>query len=636
MLVKCGSADITNRVLSCVMKGNFNDGLIIGQCPSFQLDLSLNNKDDFFNDKLNELFYYTEPNSTKEYVFVVYEMPERYTKELKLKLYDRSYELDIAYATQLDYASGTVTVENQINEISYFTGFQFDVSAMPDYVKNRIVTWYDNTITIRSYLKWIAELFASNVFAEGENTFVFKQLSKEATHTTDIASDYLKGELFTISRVYFDNSIIKAEQGDTTGNTVYVSCNNLYVEDDNKDEIVQGVYDIIGGLSVYTLSSMTTKNIADLQLGSILNYNDEYLFMITDISSKLTSATSVLQTLKGEMVTTNEEKQVNKISNLLRIRKLTVEFDQEKQRWQVVAQQTDEKITTLGSQIDSLNTSLTLEQGKIETLIKDNTTIINGNEVTLKEAYSYIKQEVDAINFAISETGGNNKLLNSTGWNGIKYWDSDGDVASETNNDIRNNTISGYSFLINNGHIEQSFKTIVGRKYSISCKIKKFTNSCTFVIKNGTSNDVLFNLNEEYVDGWVVFSMPIEAADTHCSVYIESNGEYLYVSDIMVNDGEIVQQWSSSNDEVYTTNVKIDGTGVEVSQVDTNNRTVMNTNEFAGYDGEKKVFALNGDTTEVNKLKAASDVQIGVVKAYSLTKGTKIGLGFAFIKGGDA
>lgn len=290
----------------------------------------------------------------------------------------------------------------------------------------------------------------------------------------------------------------------------------------------------------------------------------------------------------------------------------------------------------LSGQISSLNTSLTLEQGKIETLIQDNTTIINGNEVTLKEAYSYIRQEVDAINFAISETGGNNKLLNSTGWNGIKYWDSDGDVASETNNDIRSNTISGYSFLINNGHIEQSFKTIVGRKYSISCKIKKFTNSCTFIIKNGTSNDVLFNLNEEYVDGWVVFSMPIEASDTHCSVYIESNGEYLYVSDIMVNDGEIVQQWSSSNDEVYTTNVKIDGTGVEVSQVDTNNRTVMNTNEFAGYEGEKKVFALNGDTTEVNKLKAASDVQIGVVKAYSLTKGTKIGLGFAFIKGGDA
>lgn len=302
--------------------------------------------------------------------------------------------------------------------------------------------------------------------------------------------------------------------------------------------------------------------------------------------------------------------------------------------WVIVGDYTGDLENLLG-QLESLNTSLSLEQGKIETLIKDNTTIINGNEVTLKQAYSYMKQEIDAIQFAISESGGNNKLLNSCGWNGLKYWNHEGDIVSLTNVEIRNSTISGYAFLLNKGHMEQSFKTIVGRKYSVSCKIKKFTNSCTLVIKNGTSEDVLFNLNEEYEDGWISFSIPIEALDTSCTVYVESSGEYLYISDIMVNDGEISQQWSSSNDEIYTANVKIDREGIEISQDDTNNRTVINTNEFAGYEGSQKVFSVNGDVTEVNRLKANSDVQIGVVRAYAKTTGSKKGLGFAYIKGGS-
>lgn len=360
--MKCGNVDISNRVLSCIKKGNFNDGFIIGQCPSFQLELSLNNKDDFFNDKLNELFYYTEPNSTKEYVFVAYEMPERYTKELKLKLYDRSYELDVAYATQLDYESNQVTILDQLSEMERLTGFSFDVTNVPAHVLERIVKWYDNTITIRSYLKWIAELFAANIFAEGENNFVFKQLSKKTTHKTLIASDYLKEEVFTISRVCFDNSLIKAEQGDTSANTLYISCNNLYVEDDNKDEIVQGVYNVIGGLSIYSLDSLITKNISDVQLGDIVNYNDEFNFMITEISSKLTSASTIVQTLKGRMVSKNEEKQINRIDNTTQIRALRVVFNQEKLKWSVTAQEVEgqnEKIAKLELSTDEINQSIT-------------------------------------------------------------------------------------------------------------------------------------------------------------------------------------------------------------------------------------------------------------------------------------
>lgn len=628
MLIRCGEFDISNRVLSCIKKGAFSDKRIIGQVPSFQLDLKLDNRDDYFNDKLNELFYYKEPGSNHELVFISYSKPERYTKELSLKLYDRSYELDVAYDTKLDYAGNSITINDQLDEMELLTGFIFARDTIPNFVLDTIVHWYDNTIVMRNYLGWIAELFGTNVFSTDINTFSFIPISKDSKHETMLVSDYQKEELYTISRVCFDNSIVKVDNGTLDNNTLYISCNNLYVEDTNASEIVNYVYSIVNGLSVYSLKKILAKDIYGLNLGDIINYNNEFLVMATDITSKVTTLNNISLDIKGQMVSKNEEKQVNKISNSTRVRALRVEFDQEKLKWSVTA----EEVKSVGDRVESLNTSLTLEQGKIETLIKDNITIINGNEVTLKQAYSIMQQQIEQINFAISESGGNNKLLNSCGWNGLKYWETSGDVTSTTNNDIRSNTISGYAFNINVGTLQQSFKTIVGRKYSISCKIKKFTNSCTLIIKNGTSQDVLFNLNDEYIEGWVSFSMPIEAQDTSCTVYVESDGEYLLLSDFMVNDGEIPQQWSSSNDEIYTLNVKIDREGVEVSQDDTNNRTVMNTQEFAGYSGSERVFALNGDVTEVNKLVAKSDVQIGVVKMYAKTTGSKPGLGFAFVK----
>ncbi|MFV0395142.1 MAG: hypothetical protein ACK5LC_12245, partial [Coprobacillaceae bacterium] len=105
-----------------------------------------------------------------------------------------------------------------------------------------------------------------------------------------------------------------------------------------------------------------------------------------------------------------------------------------------------EEVENYKETMKSMNTSLAIEQGKIEQIIQDTTVIINGEEKTTKEAYSYMKQQIDAINFAISESGGNNKLLNSAGWNATNFWEKTGNVTSFTNADVRDNTISGYTF----------------------------------------------------------------------------------------------------------------------------------------------------------------------------------------------
>lgn len=293
------------------------------------------------------------------------------------------------------------------------------------------------------------------------------------------------------------------------------------------------------------------------------------------------------------------------------------------------------KLDSLDGLIETLNTSITIEQGKITNLIKNNTTIINGQEVTLKEAYSYMQQEIDNIKFSISESGGNNILLNSCGWKGTEFWTKDGVVETQTSVDVRSNTISEYAFVLGSGTLSQVFKTIVGKKYSVSCKIKKSINACHLKIINSNEEEYVFKLNDEYVDGWVYFSLPITALANTCTIEIWSETSELLISDIMINDGEIAQQWTSSNNEIYTLNVQIDKQGISIKKDGTNEKTVINTYEFAGYDEENKVFTVNGDTTEVNRLNARSDVQIGLVRGYAKTTGSEKGLGWSFVKGVD-
>ena len=628
--------EYTDYILECSDSSQFDDGLLIGNTVSKQFNISLDNELKVFDDLLDNVLVIQDDDELFGN-FLVYNKPEKMTSIIDLTLYDSVVLTNIAFDTKLDYENSIVTISDQLNEISSLCKTPIEYGNLPQSILDMQVFSYDNTVSCRVVLGWIAELGCCNVFSLPTACITFKSLNINSFKTlSELDTEQFETiEKYSISKIKFDNgSIIPVEQGTDEGKTIYISQDNIYLsvsdgeQRDKAQEIIDSIYNKLFGLTFMIANDFKIVEIKGLELGDLISYEDEFVFMATQIDTTYFNAEYNIQYLYSKFSIENKDKVTNRFDLNTKFRKLTSEFDQEKLKWSVTA----EEVKSVGDRVESLNTSLTLEQGKIETLIKDNITIINGNEVTLKEAYSYIQQQIDQINFAISESGGNNKLLNSCGWNGLKHWETSGDVTSTTNNDIRSNTISGYAFNVNAGTMQQTFKTIVGRKYSISCKIKKFTNSCTLIIKNGTSEDVLFNLNDEYIEGWISFSMPIEAKDTSCVVYIESDGEYLMLSDLMVNDGEIPQQWSSSNDEIYTVNVRIDRDGVEVSQDDTNNRTVMNTKEFAGYEGDERVFALNGDTTEVNKLYAKSDVQVGVVKMYAKTSGSKPGLGFAYVK----
>lgn len=344
MLIKYGDLDVTHRLVEYKSSVAFADGYIIGNVPTMQLNLKFDNYDGILDDLDISKYWEVQENDNCDIrYFKVYDQPEKYTKTLSLKLYDNNYELDVAYATQLSYP---VTIKDQLDEIETLTGFSIVRTNIPAYILEKEVAWYDNTIVIRSYLGWIAELFGANVFASGKGSLKFIQVTKDVFAKTDTLTNYEKNELYCVSRIYYENGLNPLEKGDTTGNTVFLDSNNLYLTDEQG--LINKLYDQLNGLTFYSTKSISMISIDNLLPGCLVNYNDEFNFMVTDLSITYKGGEFSISEVDGNIPTKNEERVVKKITNSTRIRKLQITQDQEKLKLDIVAKEQEDLNTKMG------------------------------------------------------------------------------------------------------------------------------------------------------------------------------------------------------------------------------------------------------------------------------------------------
>ena len=161
MLIKYGETNVTDRLLDYQMSVSFADCRMIGNVPSIELTMKFDNYDGILdNIDISKYWEVKENDASDTRYFKVYDQTEKYTKELTLKMYDNNYSLDKAYDTKLSYP---VTIKDQLDEIESLTGLSIIREGIPQYVLDKSVSWYDNTIVIRNYLGWITELFGANV-----------------------------------------------------------------------------------------------------------------------------------------------------------------------------------------------------------------------------------------------------------------------------------------------------------------------------------------------------------------------------------------------------------------------------------------------------------------------------------------
>lgn len=366
MLIKYGDLDVTHRLLEYKVSVAFAKGYLIGNVPTMQLNLKFDNYDGILDDLDITKYWEVQENDNSDVrYFKVYDQPEKYTKTLSLKLYDNNYELDAPYTTQLSYP---VTVKDQLDEIETLTGLSIIRTNIPAYILEKEVSWYDNTIVIRNYLGWIAELFGANVFASGKSSLEFVQVTKDVFAKTDTLTNYEKNELYCVSRIYYENGFNPLEKGDTAGNTIFLDSNNLYLTDEQN--LIDKLYDQLNGLTFYSTKSISMISIDNLLPGCLVNYNDEFNFMVTDLSITYKGGEFSISEVDGNTPTKNEERVIKKITNSTRIRKLQITQDQEKLKLDIVAKEQEDLNTKMG-ELSLSNEEIKTKINEIESKIDD-------------------------------------------------------------------------------------------------------------------------------------------------------------------------------------------------------------------------------------------------------------------------
>ena len=215
----------------------------------------------------------------------------------------------------------------------------------------------------------------------------------------------------------------------------------------------------------------------------------------------------------------------------------------------------------------------------------------------------------DQLNVTLEQMSGYNLLLNSVGWNNTQMWEADGSIVTVDDNDVNDHTTSGRAFRLDAASMSQTVKVRQGAVYTISCLYKTYTSASSLKVIQGGAETVVFETTASYVDDdWHEASLVIQAAGTELTVAISSSASYLMISDLILNEGSIRKQWTPHTDEIYTAGVKIDKTGIEIEQSDTDTITKIDSTEFSVIDKNsgEKVLRVNRDTTELTKLRTTS------------------------------
>ena len=248
-----------------------------------------------------------------------------------------------------------------------------------------------------------------------------------------------------------------------------------------------------------------------------------------------------------------------------------------------------------------------------------------------------VEQLEDSINNRISQSGGVNLLRNSIGWNGIDFW-TNVYGATETIQTPQLETLGyGAGFYHRHGsaasRINQTVKLPMAGTYTLSFIMNKSiettatgkSNSCGIYV----DNLLFFGKGAGLTNGFEEFSYTFTTTKltTDISVVIGELAEAT-ISGLMLNIGTEPLQWTSHGTEVYNTSVRIDINGIQVMGNRDGSRTVITPDEFSGYENGERIFTLNGDTTEVKKLKAEQQFEMAPITIVTIDNGTYKGWAF--------
>lgn len=401
------------------------------------------------------------------------------------------------------------------------------------------VSVYDNTVTAREYLSYIAESAGCFACIDRKGKLCFREFGQDETEIPlEMFGEYKWGEEFKISKVSYEDGVRSFKFGDDTKNNLWINQENMYIVDEDQ---VQKIYNKIKGLTANTFEGKTVIDPA-IDIGDKIIINGKNVIY------------------QGEM--SLEGKFIAQISSKIQI----------KQKEETTVKKESQKVVNrrVQSRIDQA-------EGKIEQLVEETTE--NSKKITKHEQdINGITQSVSEVKTEIKTVDGKadsaKTTANTANTNAQKAQTTADNINTNLTTNYYNKTETDTKFNQTASNIEllaEEVNTITGDNSVKNGDFKNELNNWSTSVSNGDISVVDYN-NKKYANltcrnGNTVLIQRVGGlfADIEYTLKFDifDNGEVLDISDCGTFSVEISQDKEGSEEIINVLSQTIDVTKTE-------------------------------------------------------------------------
>lgn len=286
------------------------------------------------------------------------------------------------------------------------------------------VSVYDNTVTAREYLSYIAESAGCFACIDREGKLCFREFCQDETEISlEMFGEYKWGEEFKISKVSYEDGVRSFKFGDDTRNNLWINQENMYIVDEDQ---VQKIYNKIKDLTVNTFEGKVIIDPA-IDIGDKIVINGKNVIYQGEMSLEgrfIAQISSKIQIKQKEETTVKKESQ--KVVN----RRVQSRIDQAEGKIEQLVEETSENTQNIAKQEISINgiaqeVSKKVDETKLGTAIEQNYEHV---KVAWNQISDFIQMMIINKNASLAVLDKDKNVMMAMDKNGQHFYKSDGNT----------------------------------------------------------------------------------------------------------------------------------------------------------------------------------------------------------------
>lgn len=348
-----------------------NDEICLGSTPEVDIEFEIDKRD--LSDNYNEV--YIESGLEDEIIPIgKFKIQSVEDDEFKVKIkatdYMKKFEDNKYDGSDLTYPATMLQV---LQDICTKIGVELGSTSFLN--SDKQISVYDNTVSARTYLSYIAEQAESFAVIGRDGKLYIRTFGQDTVNVDiNLFKDYKWGDKFKVSKVSYEDGVQDYKFGDNMADTIYINQNNMYIVD---SEQIENIYNQIKNFEVYSFEGETIIDPA-YDIGDILIIDNKKVIYQGELEYVGKFKANIKSKIQAK---TEQESTQTKSSNTNKIKRVQSEINQIDGKITQLAQETKEnteKIAEHEVSIDKISdkvsniADLTKDTNSIKTVVLNN------------------------------------------------------------------------------------------------------------------------------------------------------------------------------------------------------------------------------------------------------------------------